>query len=232
MRLQTEGAVDATGKALPVFVPNTKATIDITLNTAVTTSTYGSLGTAYVQFGKTSKTYPSCTIAAESGKIVTLTSLLGGYDGSHISVTVGNDGSDLAITVSGKDITIVCDSNTGSGTGTTCAELVAAINADSQASKLVYATTDGTTQEVTAAQAKQYLTGWDAGRLGTLVRAYNSGSNKCFIGTFPEANNGTPTASMPIPPGGIEWLMVEPGDKIVAYGTASDHLYLTPMRKY
>ena len=227
MRLQTEGAVDATGKPIPVFVPDTKSTVKVTLNTATSTSSPTS-----TTFGATVKTYPSCTLAAGSGKTVTLTSLLGGYDGSHISVTVGDDTTALSITVSGKDITIQCDSDTGSGTGTTCAELVAAINAHAEASKLVVATTNGTTQEVTASQGKQYLTGWDSGSLGTLVCCYNGGSNVCFIGTFPESDLGTPTASMPIAPKGEKWIVVGPGEKIVARGTADEVLYLTPMRKY
>lgn len=221
MRLQTEGAVDATGKALPVAILDTKATVAVTLN-----ETLASSSPASTTFGATEKTYPSCTIAAANDKTVTITSILGGYDGSHISVTVADAGASLAVAVSGKDITITPKANS------TCALVAAAINA--AAGHLVVATTNGTTEVVAATQAKQYLAGWDRGGSGTLVRAYNAANGVCFIGGFPEGNNGTPTASMPMGAGAEMWIMVDAGEKIVAKAASgvTGVLYLTPSRKY
>lgn len=232
MRLQTEMAVDANGKPIPVFVPDTKATVDVTLDTETTTSTYGSLETAYVIFGKTAKTYPYCSLVSTSTGTILITSKLGGADGCNISVTVATaaDHADNKphVSVSGKDITITPDSSITN----TLALVVTAINGHSEASKLVTATAVGTSSHTLGTNDLQYLTGWDAGMLGTLVRCYNDGANICYIGTFPESHFGEPTASMPVPSKGIVEIMVGPGEKIVARGTAGEHLYLTPMRKF
>ena len=226
MRLQTEAAVDANGKPIPVFVPDTKATVDVTLNTATTTSSPAS-----TTFGATSKTFPSCSLLSSSTGTVLITSKLGGADGCNISVTVAtaaeNQDDAVIVSVSGKDITITPDNG-----GNTMTQVAAAITAHEAASKLVTAVVVGTGSHTLTTNAKQYLRGWDAGMLGTLVRCYNSGDHVCFIGLFPESDFGTPTASMPIASGTTEYIMVGPGEKIVARGTATEHLYLTPMRKY
>lgn len=224
MRLQTEGAVDATGKALPVAILDTKATVAVTLH-----ETLASSSPASTTFGATEKTYPSCTLTSASTGTITITSILGGYDGSHISVTVAAADTALAVAVSGKDITITPKANS------TLAQVAAAIAAHTLASMLITATVVGTSSHViTAEQPKQYLTGWDRGSLGTLVRAYNAANGVCFIGGFPEGNNGTPTASMPMGAGAEMWFMVDAGEKIVAKAASgvTGVLYLTPSRKY
>jgi len=227
MRLQTEAAVDANGKPIPVFVPDTKATVAVTLSETLANSSPAS-----TTFGATSKTFPSCSLLSDSeGDTVLITSKLGGSDGCHISVTVAgaedNEDDAVIVSVSGKDITITPDD-----LGSTLTDVAAAIN--NAASKLVTAVVVGDGDSTLDANAKQYLRGWDAGGLATLVQLYNAADGICFIGCFPESDLGTPTASMAIPSGYVQHIMVEPGEKIVAQAAsgATGTLYLTPMRKY
>lgn len=213
--------VDKNGNPVPVFVPATGRTKILVMEAA---ATLGSL----TPIASATKVMSSTTLASVSTDTLIITSKLDGYDGDQISVTVAAGGT-AGITVSGKDIVITPASG---GTKTTTVKEL--LDANSDFNKIATCTVNGESN-ITASQTKRYLTGYDDGKTPTIVRIYNSSEKTAWVGTFPEGNNGTLAASMPIPPYGVEWIAVYPGEYITGKyttGAVAVNLYLTPGRKY
>lgn len=220
MRIQTEGAVDAVGNLLQVHTADTSRTIEITLGADV-----GDSSPKEIVFTKSGKeVMPYALIEAADNKAVVLRSLVPGYGGSFFAVEVNDADAEFALTFIENLISITPKATT------TCAELVSAINNNPLLKGKITALTDGTTEVITPEQAKTYLKGWDSGAGGTLVRIYNDSDEVCFVGNFPESEEGE--ASMPIPGKSCEYVIVDVGEKLVFKGEIGDKVYLTPTRNY
>lgn len=215
--------VDKNGNPVPVFVPATGRTKILVMEAA---ATLGSL----TPIASATKVMSSVTLASVSTDTLIITSKLDGYDGDQISVTVATAGTE-GIAVTGKDI-VITPASAGSKTTT----IKGLLEANADFNKIATCVVNGNSNISTSpAQTKRYLTGYDDGKTPTIVRIYNSSEKTAWVGTFPEGNNGTLAASMPIPPYGVEWIAVYPGEYITGKyttGAVAVNLYLTPGRKY
>lgn len=223
MRYCTVLPVDKNGNPVPVFIPDTERTQKITV---ASTST----PVAATAFSGTTKTMASYTTTDifSGTNYMTFTARIEGYPSENISIEIVDAGAALAVSISGYAITIAGATNTP-----TCAEIIAAFEADEAINKLVAVTcTDAEATLNSGDVAKTFLSGWDDGKTPTIVRICPTAACLIHIGVV--ASTSLDTTQMYIPAGVVEYVALMPGELISVLGAADNSFdtYITPARRF
>lgn len=215
--------VDKNGNPVPVFVPDTRKTINIAIADATTCATSSQFsGTTPVKASFTTSNIFSGT------NTMTFTSKLDGWPSESINITFAV-GSALGVTISGYDITINHFNQEPK-----CADIEGMFAANPAIDRLVSVSyTNGEAAvKTSAAIAKTYLSGYDDGETPVVVRVLPTANG--FIGISTGALT-IGSVLMPVLANVIEYIALLPGEVITGVGAAAvagAKIYLTPGRKY